>query len=173
MDLCQRAGPIVVAKIEDVWRSIWNEKKIKIDLVYNEEWQHKHWGKSTGSCKLKNICISAFGSKGCSPSKRLRQSNFNYSRRAMTRGGCSLDIDGVRQVKQYLHLQEIIKSIPLSLLDPPKPRTLRRNSAHLSLQQTANQSYTVVFARQKLRHGCIACVALYFCIFSTGCIRSG
>ncbi|KAG6952722.1 hypothetical protein JG688_00013159 [Phytophthora aleatoria] len=91
----------------------------------------------------------------------------------MTRGGCSLDIDGVRQVKQYLHLQEIIKSIPLSLRDPTKHRTLRRNSAHLTLQQTTNQSYTVVFARHKLRHGCIACVALYVCIFSTGCIRSG
>ncbi|KAG3078931.1 hypothetical protein PI124_g19739 [Phytophthora idaei] len=37
-DLYQPADSFVIAKIKDVWRRMWNEKKI--DLIYNGEWQN-------------------------------------------------------------------------------------------------------------------------------------
>ncbi|KAF1790076.1 hypothetical protein GQ600_21878 [Phytophthora cactorum] len=164
-DLCQPADSFVIAKIKDVWRSMWNGKKI--DLIYNGEWQNKPLGKSTGSGKLKNPGKGFFLSLAAKAIRQVNayrdKNNLNYARKAMIRCGCSLDVDGVWRVKQlYPHLQELIKKYPAEFAGSNKNRTLRRNSALLTVQQTTNQSDTVIIARPKFKvwYGCITYVAL-------------
>nr|KAE8934151.1 hypothetical protein PF009_g15863 [Phytophthora fragariae] len=114
-DLCQPADSFVIAKIKDVWRGMWNEKKI--ELIYNNEWQNKPRGNGTGSGKLKNPGKSFFLEMAAKAVRRANayrdRSNLNYARKAMIRCGLSLDVDGVWRVEQlYPHLQEIIKKYP-------------------------------------------------------------
>ncbi|KAG3243670.1 hypothetical protein PI124_g11517 [Phytophthora idaei] len=51
-DLCQPADSFVIAKIEDVWARMWNNKKI--ELIEDKEWQNKVRKNGSYSGKLKN-----------------------------------------------------------------------------------------------------------------------
>ncbi|RLN67573.1 hypothetical protein BBJ28_00024453, partial [Nothophytophthora sp. Chile5] len=51
-DLCQPADSFVIAKIKNVWRRLWNEKKI--ELIEDEAWQNKARKNGDWSGKLRN-----------------------------------------------------------------------------------------------------------------------
>ncbi|RLN69414.1 hypothetical protein BBJ28_00022260 [Nothophytophthora sp. Chile5] len=114
-DLCQPADSFVIAKIKDVWRRLWNEKKI--ELIEDKAWQNKTRKNGESSGKLKNpgkYFFLGLASLAVQEVNAHRDENgLTYARKAMIRCGLSLDVDGKWSTCQlFPHLQEIIKKYP-------------------------------------------------------------
>jgi len=114
-DLCQPADSFVIAKIKNVWRRLWNEKKI--ELIEDDAWQNTPRKNGDWSGKLRNPGKHFFLSLAA---KAVREVNgvrdthgLTYARKAMIRCGLSLGTDGNWSTQQlFPHLQEIVKKYP-------------------------------------------------------------
>ncbi|RLN91689.1 hypothetical protein BBJ28_00026100 [Nothophytophthora sp. Chile5] len=111
-DLCQPADSFVIAKIKNVWRRLWNEKKI--ELIEDEAWQNKARKNGNWSGKLRIPGKHFFLSLAAKAVQEGRDTHgLTYARKVMIRCGLSLGMDGTWSIQQlFPHLQENVKKYP-------------------------------------------------------------
>jgi len=105
--LCQPCDSVIIQKIKERWRALWEEKKV--EMMSSTEWVHgtSQSGKLSNPGKRFFLKIAAKAVKDVSD---MRDKNgVSYARKAMMRYGLSLDLNGQWQIfPLFPHLQRII-----------------------------------------------------------------